>query len=238
MIKIKLNYSNSTFTLLRKICRKLNLTKFLQPFFYDSGYEKKVNEAIRHSVRQGDIVWDIGANIGTYTSIFSYLVGKKGKVYAFEPHPKTFEELSFSKSNNVIALNLGLSDKKGNLLFSSKEGSKDSSEYNSIVNDEYAGKTITAKIETADYIFKSQVADIPNFIKIDVEGFELFVLRGMNLLLKNTTLRNLIIEIHHSLMDDLKIPNGPKQIVTQLEVNNFKVDWIDPSHILASRKSS
>ena len=237
-MKIKVNYSNPVLVLLRKILRKFNLTKFLKSFFYDNEYEKEVNKTIQYNVRQGDIVWDIGANIGAYTSIFSKLVGKKGKVYAFEPHPKTFEKLSFLKSKNVIALNFGLSNDKGNLLFSSKEGSEDSSEYNSIVNNEYVGKTITVRIETADYIIKSNIVDIPNFIKIDVEGSELFVLHGMSLLLKNKALRNLIIEVHHSLMDDLKIPNGAQQIVAKLKVNDFEVDWIDPSHIFASRKSS
>src|SRR5262249_9407263 len=45
-------------------------------------------------IRRGDVVLDIGANIGYFTMLFSDLVGKKGEVHAFEPIPGTFGELS------------------------------------------------------------------------------------------------------------------------------------------------
>lgn len=232
MKKFKIDYSKTSLIFLRKILRKIGLTPILARYLYGTSYEEKVNKAIKNTVMLGDTIWDIGANIGVYTLIFSELTGKKGKVYSFEPHPKTFDKLkTLSTKNNIQILNLGLSNEKKQMLFTNKT----KNELNSIVDESYIGETITTNIETADNIIKTKFASIPNYIKIDVEGYELFVLRGMNLLLKNSILRNLMIEVHHSIMDDLNLPDGPKQIIKILKDNNFKVEWIDPSHILATR---
>src|SRR5271165_4314514 len=45
-------------------------------------------------VRKGDVVIDIGANVGYFTMLFADLTGKRGQVHAFEPIPATFKELS------------------------------------------------------------------------------------------------------------------------------------------------
>ena len=227
-----MDYSSNSLIFLRKILRKIGLSKILAKFMYGTSYEEKVNKTIKNTVMQGDIIWDIGANIGVYTLIFSELTGKKGKVYSFEPHPDTFVKLkTLSTKDNIEFLNLGLSNEKKQMLFSNKANN----ELNSIVDESYNGEKISTNIETADNIIKMKFANIPNYIKIDVEGYELFVLQGMNLLLKNSILRNLMIEVHHSVMDELNITDGPKQISTILKDNNFKVQWIDPSHILATR---
>ena len=232
MKKFKIDYSGTSLIFLRKILRKIGLSKILAKFVYGTSYEEKVNKTIKNTVMQGDIIWDIGANIGVYTLIFSELTGKKGKVYSFEPHPDTFVKLkTLSTKDNIEFLNLGLSNEKKQMLFSNKANN----ELNSIVDESYNGEKISTNIETADNIIKMKFANIPNYIKIDVEGYELFVLQGMNLLLKNSILRNLMIEVHHSVMDELNITDGPKQISTILKDNNFKVQWIDPSHILATR---
>ena len=227
-----MNYSSNLLIFLRRILRKIGLSAILAKFLYGTSYEEKVNKKIKNTVMQGDIIWDIGANIGVYTIIFSELTGKKGKVYSFEPHPDTFVKLkTLSTKDNIEFLNLGLSNEKKQMLFSNKANN----ELNSIVDESYNGEKISTNIETADNIIKMKFANIPNYIKIDVEGYELFVLQGMNLLLKNSILRNLMIEVHHSVMDELNITDGPKQISTILKDNNFKVQWIDPSHILATR---
>lgn len=227
-----MDYSNTIFILLRKSLRKLRITSLLAKFLYGTGYEQNVNQAIQKSVKQDHVVWDIGANIGLYTSIFSDLVGKKGKVYAFEPHPKTFNELkALSERSNIIFLNIGLSNTKGEAIFTEKENNT----VNSIVDNSYIGDTISIATDTADNIIENKTAYVPNFIKIDVEGYELFVLLGMKSLLSEKNLKYLLIEVHHSIMDELKLPNGVKDIVNLLTVNGFKVNWIDPSHIFADR---
>ena len=51
---------------------------------------------VRHLVKPGDTIIDIGANVGVYTKILSELVGPEGHVYSIEPFPSTFEILCFN----------------------------------------------------------------------------------------------------------------------------------------------
>ena len=72
---------------------------------------------LKQNIHSGNIVLDIGANIGYYTLIMSKLVGSTGKVYAFEPEPKNFEVLKknieLTKLDNVILEQKALSDIDG-----------------------------------------------------------------------------------------------------------------------------
>src|SRR5215469_11881588 len=51
------------------------------------GYEEDLRGALAKTVRPGDIVWDVGANVGVYTELFCKWVGPEGGVVAFEPNP-------------------------------------------------------------------------------------------------------------------------------------------------------
>ncbi len=59
----------------------------------DRAWEPVETEALRQELRRGDVVVDVGANIGYYTILASRLVGEGGKVYAFEPEPDNFAML-------------------------------------------------------------------------------------------------------------------------------------------------
>ena len=50
-------------------------------------YEARFMRALNARVRPGDVVWDIGANVGMYTQQFAHAVGRSGRVIAFEPAP-------------------------------------------------------------------------------------------------------------------------------------------------------
>jgi len=228
----KVDYSSNSLTLIRKLLRFTSLNKLLVRILYGKGYEKKVDDALIESIRKSDIVWDIGANIGLYTKIFSRLVGISGMVFAFEPHPSTYRILKDNCSReNIKAINIALSDCEGDIFFSDKK----THTINSIVDKGFSGKKITVKVNTADNIIIRQIAKIPNVIKIDVEGFELSVIKGMGKVLSSSQLRVIVIEIHHKRMEDMNIDNGPRKIIDILELNKFLIRWIDPSHILAYR---
>lgn len=77
---------------------------------------------------------------------------------------------------------------------------------------------------------------IPTLIKIDTEGFELDVLRGMVALIEDTpTLRARFIEVHFGLLAECGMPEAPIMIEQLLEKNGFKTTWVDSSHIAAVR---
>src|SRR2546430_7594739 len=71
--------------------------------YYPSDYEQENILFFKRNIKKGDCVVDIGAQIGLMTKIFSDLVGKEGKVYAFEPEAQTFELLKKTISINNIA---------------------------------------------------------------------------------------------------------------------------------------
>ena len=137
-------------------------------------------------VSPGDWVLDIGANIGHYTAKLSELVGKDGRVIAFEPVHSTFELLTSNaqhfKFKNVTLLNLG------------------ASEYTRVVNMEvpviksglrnYFQATISDnKTDIVSMVIQIDIIPFPHnikLVKIDTEGHELSVICGMkNLLLRD-----------------------------------------------------
>jgi FkbM family methyltransferase len=136
---------------------------------------------VRQAVRAGDTALDVGANFGVFTKLFSQLVGPAGSVIAFEPIPKTFRTLSEGIERlhlrNVQPINRAVSDHVGTVfmtvpLFPNSWG--DNLYEAHIVPNPDSRTTFAVNTVTVDSLQLSRV----DFIKIDVEGHELEVLRG------------------------------------------------------------
>lgn len=145
-----------------------------------------------HVLRPEDKFADIGANIGSYTMLAAVEVG--AQTLSIEPVPQTFRYLSNNIAinaveTNVKALNLALGGKKGTLKFT-----KSLDTVNHVATEDEID-TIDVPIDTLDNITTDFT---PLLMKIDVEGFEIEVLRGAKELLKNKTLEAIIIELNGS----------------------------------------
>lgn len=126
-------------------------------------------------IKKGDVVLDIGANIGFYTNILSDLVGANGKVYAFEPDKKNFSHLQKNAAGlkNVVLINKAVSDKTGTItLYQSDLLNVDHKTYET---QDYTSKTEIESVAIDDIIADKKV----DFIKIDIQGFEYFAFQGM-----------------------------------------------------------
>ncbi len=148
--------------------------------YWLGNYELDKQKLFLKIVKQGDVVFDIGAHVGFYTLLASELVGQKGKVFAFEPLPRNIEYLKkhikINICKNVNIIKAAVSDKGGNAFLNN-----DSDSFSSrIVED---GK-IKIRTVTIDDLVSSGKLQIPNVIKMDVEGAELSVLEGTASILK------------------------------------------------------
>lgn len=94
---------------------------------------------------------------------------------------------------------------------------------------------IVVEISTGDELVNNKTVKLPNIIKIDVEGFEIDVIQGMQTILVNKFLKKVFIEIHFLEMTKRGLKNGSKEIVDILNKSGFKVNWTDPSHLIAER---
>jgi len=142
-----------------------------------------------HLLRPGDLFCDIGANVGTYTILAA--CGPKCRTISIEPVPATFNLLmqnvyANDVSHLVNAKRIGIADATGTLHFTSALKS-----YNHVTVNATAS-TVEVPVFTLD----SQCQDdVPNLLKVDVEGFEASVLRGAKTTLRNPKLLAVIIEI-------------------------------------------
>jgi FkbM family methyltransferase len=160
----------------------------------DGCFEPFETELMRSRVKPGDVVLDIGANIGYYTLIFARLVGDAGKVYAFEPDPSNFKLLRKNvRANghrNVVCVPRAVSDVAGPLsLFLCPDNKGDHRIYPS----EVERWTVAIEAVTLDEYFDGYEGRI-DFIKMDIQGAEARALRGMSGLLRAHAEANLITE--------------------------------------------
>jgi len=129
----------------------------------------------------GDYVVDVGANIGDTTLCFSSRVGDSGLVVAIEPHPRTFHylqgNLRLNRTKNVSALNIALGSQRGEVQFIDQK----QDDMNRVVEN---GGSLRVSIKALDDIVDPHRR--VNFLKLDVEGFELPVLRGGDATLRRT----------------------------------------------------
>lgn len=132
-------------------------------------------------VKAGDVVFDLGANIGEVTLNMAKIVGEKGKVVAFEPYFATYEKLRHNCELNAFD-NITLIQKAlgaGKSLVQMVQVNEHNSGMNRIVppgNDNLS----TVAIETTsldELVVTHKIAKV-DLIKIDVEGFEIQVLSG------------------------------------------------------------
>jgi FkbM family methyltransferase len=202
---------------------------------------------------KGDVVVDVGAYLGRYTLTSSNLVGKSGRVVAIEGDPSHYEmlnkNLKLNKTSNVTAISCMVGSKDMRLLFGSPDdyivvSSKDmTTNYQGNLYKEFdeTGKAqmgnTTVHLDTLDnLLIKEHGINEVNWMKIDVEGAELEVLKGAHTILSNSKRIKLLIEIHD-------VNKLYKPIVEILNSHNFKIifekdgpkDRILSRHIIAEK---
>jgi len=163
------------------------------------GIEPHVSSLFCSMLEKGMTVVDIGANIGYYTLLAAKRIGVRGQVISFEPDPFNYkrlvENVQMNGWNNVKAFQLAVSDFNGEKKLNIPKLGRSGSTF--VIRSNIAN-SITVNTISLD----SFLRDSPDLIKIDVEGAELEVLRGMRNILAIGKVK-LICEIHPALLSSL-----------------------------------
>jgi FkbM family methyltransferase len=198
------------------------------------------NEIMEYFIpKEGDIVIDVGAHIGLYTLIAAKKVGPSGKVIAIEPDPENFKILKknilLNKLSNVETLECAVYSTKEKLKLFLPELEEGRTIFNTVMQDRARTSNNFLEVEanTLDNILESINITEVNWIKIDVEGAELEVLKSaVNTLSSNKNI-TLVIEIHGieiyiQMIEYLKA----RDLRIMYEKSNEKGDW---RHIIAKK---
>lgn len=189
-------------------------------------YEELETALVKKLVKKEDVVIDLGANIGYYTLIFAKLVGKKGKVYAFEPESDNFDILKKNVNSNgyqnVVLIQKAVLNKEKKINMYVLKDNKGSHRIDKPSRGEF---NIIQIIATSLDKYFEDSEDKINFIKMDVEGSESKVINGMKKVLEKT--KNLIIMTEFSPHAIKKSGMLPEEFIKILNENDFEVFHIN-----------
>lgn len=202
--------------------------------YWFGDFDPWVDRTLARLARSGDTAIDVGANIGTTTLCLARAVGPTGRVISFEPLPSNFVNLQTNLEANgfrhVQAWPLALSDHSGvgrMVEIESQAGQArmedvalDSSEDQSWLGHQRASK-VEVRTSTFDEWAEDQQLHSASVCKIDVEGFEESVLRGMQDSLQKRLLQAFVIERHISWQ------TTRDSIFDLLNANGYRVYRID-----------
>jgi len=179
-VRANFNYKSDKFTKLYKFNPAIFFNDTLSNEIMINGVYEEEELNLISNIIDKEIFIDVGANIGNHTLYFR---NSFKKIYSFEPHPKTYKLLQFNTEDipNIEVFNFGLSNlkKKLNILFQSVKN--------------VAGQGFQNEHKQGHEVFFERFDDLYNFensisfIKIDVEGNELDVLRSMKKNLENNS---------------------------------------------------
>lgn len=221
-----------TLTLTKFVRREVSLGKGVYGYFYFSPFEKNtaqedVSDYLKeYPLKKGDVVLDAGAFIGKFTVLAAKLVGKEGKVIAFEPDPFNRNILKKNiKANNlknVVIVPRGLGNKEMKIGWS----------VGGIVSQAGDSKIFKIKITTLDKAVKELNLKKIDLLKTDIEGAEIEALKGGKNALKLTK---------HCAIASYHIVKGKKtcfEVEKILKKNGFKVKTEDVGQLItyASKK--
>jgi len=189
-------------------------------FLKDNPHEAGEVKFLESIAKEGMHVIDIGANIGITTVTIARKIGRRGKLYSFEPSPEYFKILKDNVSSNglenVKVYELAVTDQVGRAPFYQKELSS------GIVFEEGA-KRFEVSTTTIDRFLSEEKIGRIDLIHMDCEGSELLVLRGAEETLSKNKVK-IFCEIHHDFLKQLG--QSVENLVQYLQRLEFQVQSV------------
>jgi FkbM family methyltransferase len=162
-------------------------------------FELSVTEVLWRLIDEGDTVVDVGANIGYMTSVMGIRAGGRGQVIAFEPNPEVFRELTMNVDewarlpgvSPIVPHRLALGSQPGWAILGNWRASNRGMA-RIVSSREAAGVSVEIRVERLDNIVEADRHI--GVVKIDVEGYELNVLKGAGDLIEKGLIRDIVFE--------------------------------------------
>lgn len=202
-----------------------DIRKTFQTYALNRIHEEATTELFKKIVKRGDVVVDLGANIGYFTLLAARLVGEQGRVYAFEPEPRNhkylLKNIELNGYNNILPMQKAVSDRQGRTklyICSYDTGHHTINQYEGIrvqkpdLNDD---KEVFIEVETTtiDGFFEDKEQSI-DVMKIDVEGAEMLVLSGMDKVIKQSKGLKMFVEFFPLFIQ--KMGGSPREFIRKL----------------------
>jgi FkbM family methyltransferase len=196
------------------------------------GLEPSVIQIASGILHTGDTAVDIGANVGYLTRRFASMVGATGRVYAFEPDPNTLDFLAFNtrRLSQVFLSRDAMSDRCGTSTLYLHPVSAMS---NSLVNAWSNADPLEVPVSTFDAWASTANLGRISLVKIDVEGAEPLVLRGMQGTLSSESKPQIIVEFCPS---NLGTRDAEEEMFRILTGHGYAVWRIGPDATLHSAR--
>ena len=207
------------------------IDEYITKWMFIHGYQKELEFAMTHSlIRNGDVILDIGANMGLWSMIPAAIHGSKIKIHAFEPVPELFHKLVENiKENKIescyITYNIALSETDGELIFNRDNNNCGMGYISSVADTSFDQIKIQSKVLSD--IRKNHRIDKVDFVKIDVEGAELQVLRGDKNLFMNDHAPLLTIEVIDE--NQKRFGHSANELIQQLIDWGYKLSYLNES---------
>jgi FkbM family methyltransferase len=178
-------------------------------------HEKETTSQLDRLVRPNMTMLDIGAHVGYYSCRYAKVVGAGGRIFAFEPHPRTFKTLSHNvqKLDNVRPVQVAVAETEGtavlhDYLIMSASGSLHYDEAMAElaqaqvqdgdvaprIGQEFRPQTFTVRTLPADTFLVEQGIQQVDVIKMDIEGAEIGALRGLRQTIAQSPNLKLVME--------------------------------------------
>ncbi|WP_049892015.1 FkbM family methyltransferase [Haloquadratum walsbyi] len=196
-----------------------NKREFLR--FSNLGGERAIIEDLLSELQSDDVVFDVGANVGTYTCFISQKA-PASQIIAFEPHPTNLDGLQSNlrlNNRDAITIEKALADSVGTAEL--EVASPDIGEGKHSLATGKASETIEIKLTTGDRLVENGSVPQPTILKVDVEGAEGRVFAGMHSILSRSACRICYVEVHPDRLKEYS--DTESDIVTTLEDCGFDV---------------
>lgn len=200
---------------------------------YDTIFSKEPEtiEWINDFEKNTDLIfWDIGANVGIY-SLYAALRHDNLKIVAFEPSTSNLRVLSRNISinnleNKIFINQLPLFDKENRFQIMREGDFVEGSALNAFsVNYGYDGKEFKPQNSykllgtSINFLLENKILNLPNYIKIDVDGIEDLILKGGDKFLNHHKIKSVLIEINENFKEQ------KNKTLDILKENNFKLEY-------------